>query len=186
MAQILSARTLVGTVVDVYKLRTTRNDSQVVDFKIAITPSERDESSDSGWRDGETEFVRCTAWNKRAANVAKSFKVGDRAIVIGTAKRRPERTSDDGETTYPAYDAVTADFVGLDLTYTAAHSERTANKQTTAQAEADGDDGGSSKPAAKSKSASKSKPAAKKPKPAPVEDTPDMDDDDLWDDDDFA
>lgn len=183
MARILSARTLVGTVVDVYKLRTTRNDSQVVDFKIAITPSERDESSDSGWRDGETEFVRCTAWNKLAANVAKSLKVGDRAVVIGTAKRRPERTSDDGETTYPAYDAVTADFVGLDLTYTPAESDRTANKQTTAQSEGDE---GSSKPAAKSKSSAKSKPATKpKPKPAPVEDDLD-DDEDLWEDDDFA
>ena len=178
MAQIHNQRTVVGTIVDVYAPRTVgKEDHTVVNFSIAMTPSVKD---GDGWKDGETEFIRCTAWRKVADNVVATFNKGDRAIVIGRQTMDAPREDRDGNTVDPRPN-LTADFVGVDLTYDAAHSEREAKNKTSAQSD---DDGGSSKKKASNPSSSKKAVAKKSSKPA-KEESFDDDDDIFGDDDDI-
>lgn len=177
MAQIFNQRTIAGSIVDVYPARSVgKEDHSVVNFTVAMTPSVK---TDDGWEDGETEFIRCTAWRKLADNIVKSFNKGDRVIVIGRQTMEKEREGRDGET-IPARPSLTADFVGVDIAYDAAHSEREAKNKTSANSEDDGDapkkkkaSNPSSKKSESKKSDSKSKAKAK-----------DDDDDDIFGDDD--
>ena len=151
----------------------------VVNFTIAITPSVRDGDD---WKDGETEFIRCTAWRRLADNVAKSFNKGDRVIAYGRQGMDEEREGKEGEI-IPARPNLTVDFVGHEITYDAAHSEREAKNTTTARAEADDDDAPKKKKASNPSSKS-SKPASKKPEKKKEEDIFDDEDDVFGDDDD--
>lgn len=175
MAQIHNQRTVVGTVVDVYEPRAVgKEDLTVVNFTVAMTPSVKD---GDGWKDGETEFIRCTAWRKLADNIVSSFNKGDRIIVIGRQTMEEPREDRDGNTV-AARPNLTADFVGIDLTYDAAHSEREAKNKTSAQS-----DGGDDAP--KSKKAKSSNPSAtKKAAPKKAAKVEDDDDDDIFGDDD--
>lgn len=180
MAQIHNNRTVVGTIVDVYPARAVGSEGHsVVNFTVAMTPSVKD---GDGWKDGETEFVRCTAWRKLADHIVSSFNKGDRAIVIGRQTMEAAREGRDGQTIEPRPN-LTADYVGIDLTYDAAHSEREAKNKTTAQSE-DGDEAPRKKKAS-NPSASK-KAAPKKAAPEPEDDDDDIfgdDDDDIFGDD---
>lgn len=176
MAQIHNQRTVVGTIVDVYAPRAVgKEEHTVVNFTVAMTPSVRD---GDGWKDGETEFIRCTAWRKVADNVVASFNKGDRAIVIGRQTMEAAREDRDGNTIDPRPN-LTADFVGIDLTYDAAHSEREAKNKTSAQSE-DGDSGSKKK----ASNPSSNKKAAKKSSKPAKEESFDDDDDIFGDDDD--
>lgn len=181
MAQIHNQRTVVGTVVDVYAPREVGAENHtVVNFTVAMTPSVKvgDE-----WKDGETEFVRCTAWRKLADNVVESFNKGDRIIVIGRQTMDKPREGKDGNT-IPASPNVTADYVGVDLTYDAAHSEREAKNKTSAKSE-DNDGASSKKSKASNPSSSKKASSKKASKPVTDEDDDDIfgDDDDIFGDD---
>ena len=174
MAQIHNQRTVVGTVVDVYAPRAVGQESHtVVNFTVAMTPSVKD---GEGWKDGETEFIRCTAWRKLADNTVKSFNKGDRIIVIGRQTMEAPREDRDGNTV-EARPNLTADYVGIDLTYDAAHSEREAKNKTSAQSE-DGDD------APKKSKASNPSSAKKAPKKEAAKKVEADDDDDIFGDDD--
>lgn len=181
MAQIHNQRTVVGTIVDVYAPRTVgKEDHTVVNFTVAMTPSVKD---GDGWKDGETEFIRCTAWRKLADNVVESFNKGDRAIVIGRQTMEAPREDRDGNTV-DARPNLTADFVGVDLTWDAAHSEREAKNKTSAQSE--DSDGGSSKKKASNPSSKKNKKDTKPAKKDSFDDDDDIfgdDDDDIFGDD---
>ena len=175
MAQIHNQRTVVGTVVDVYEPRAVGSEGHsVVNFTVAMTPSIKD---GDGWKDGETEFIRCTAWRKLADNVVSSFNKGDRIVVIGRQTMEAPREGRDGNTV-DARANLTADFVGVDITYDAAHSEREAKNKTSAQS-GDGESSQKSK-ASNPSSSKKSSPKKESKKPEPVED----DDDDIFGDDD--
>lgn len=177
MAQIHNQRNIVGTIVDVYAPRNVGQENHtVVNFTVAMTPSVKD---GDGWKDGETEFVRVTAWRKLADNVVESFNKGDRVIVIGRQTMEAAREDRDGNTIDPRPN-LTADFVGIDLTYDAAHSEREAKNKTSAKSE-DGDEAPRKK-ADKASNPSASKKSSKKEskKSAPADD----DDDDIFGDDD--
>lgn len=172
MAQIHNQRTVVGTVVDVYAPRTVgKEDHSVVNFTVAMTPSVRDGDK---YKDGETEFVRCTAWRRLADNVVASFNKGDRIVVIGRQTMDKPRDDKDGNE-IPARLTLTADFVGVDLTWDPAHSEREAKNKTSAQSEDD------DTPKKKSKASNpNSTKKSKKKETKPV----DNDDDDIFGDDD--
>lgn len=183
MAMILAQRTVVGNIVDVFPARTVGAEKHsVVNFTIAMTPSVRD---GDGWKDGETEFLRCTAWRRLAENVAESFNKGDRVIAYGRQTMEEEREGKDGEIV-PARPNLTVDFVGHEITYDAAHSEREA-KNTTSARSADDDDAPKAKAKPKTKASNpsaKSKPAEKKAGKKKEEDIFDDEDDVFGDDDD--
>lgn len=181
MAMILAQRTVVGNIVDVFPARKVGAEKHsVVNFTIAITPSVRDGDD---WKDGETEFIRCTAWRRLADNVVKSFNKGDRVIAYGRQSMEEEREGKDGEI-IPARPNLTVDFVGQEITYDAAHSEREAKNTTTARNEAGDDDDAPKKKKASNPSSKSSKPASKKPEKKKEEDIFDDEDDVFGDDDD--
>lgn len=112
---------LVGRVGNVYEQRNVgEKNTAVLDFSVAVTP--RKKNGDE-WVDGETYWINVTVWNRLAENVAASLKSGDRVIVLGRTEMKPGFTKKDG-TEAPARPIVVADFVGLDLGFDAAHSDR--------------------------------------------------------------
>lgn len=174
---ILSQRTIVGTVVNVFPVRSVGEDNKVVNFTVAVSPRVRGE--DGEWGDGETEWVKCTAWRRLADNIAESFNVGDRVILVGNVKMAPARTNAKTGEEYPAEPNLTVEFCGIELAFNPAHSDRKANKLTAAKDPENQSASTSSAPAQKA--------TVKKTKPAqePLEE-----DEDIFgssdDDDDFS
>ncbi|QOT19919.1 single-stranded DNA-binding protein (plasmid) [Paenarthrobacter sp. YJN-5] len=65
----------------------------VVNFTIASTPRIFDPASNE-WKDGETLFLRVSAWREMAENVAASLTKGSRVIVSGRLKSRSYETKE--------------------------------------------------------------------------------------------
>ncbi len=146
---VLSTRTIVGNVGNVYDLRTVGQDKrEVIDFTVAITPRKR---NGNDWVDGTTEWVRVTAWGKLAANIAESFRSGDQVFVHGRVDMKDAYTNKQG-VEMPAAPYVVADYAGLELGRHSAKSDRVpgANRNQ-------GSNGGSSSAPAQRQA---SKPAA--------------------------
>lgn len=171
MASVKNEQTVIGNVGNVYELRRVGKDNRaVIDFSVAVTPRVR---NGDNWEDGETTWVNCTAWDRQAENIEASFKDsngdvkrGDRVIVIGRVRTKPEFTKDDGSV-IPARDYVNVDYIGIELTFAPAHSDREARKSSS--------NGGNSAP-----SRAASKPAPKKPAVKKTnDDLDDLDDFDL-------
>lgn len=158
---ILASQTLVGSVGRVYDLRTVGKDNQeVIDFTVAVTPRKR---VDGEWTDGETYWVTITAWGKLAKNVSESLNSGDRVFVHGRTDMKSGYTNKEG-VEVAARPILIADFVGLELSYHPAHSDRPARGERNSSNGSE-NRSSSSKPAAK--------PAAK-----PADDDLDFGDDD--------
>lgn len=172
MASVKNEQTVIGNIGNVYELRRVGKDNRaVIDFSVAVTPRVRDGEE---WKDGETTWVNCTAWDRLAENIEASFrdgdnvKRGDRVIVIGKVRTKPEYTKDDG-TVIPPRDYVSVDYIGIELSFAPAHSNR----------ENRNNGGGSSAPRSERPA---SKPAAKKPAASKnTESLDDLDDFDLDD-----
>ena len=69
------------------ELRFTPNGAAVANFTIASTPRTYDRQTNE-WKDGETLFVRSSAWRDLAENVAASLTKGDRVVAEGYLKAR--------------------------------------------------------------------------------------------------
>lgn len=74
--------TIVGNLTADPELRWTQSGSPVASFTIASTPRSFDRQSGE-WKDGETLFMRCTAWREMAENIAESLRKGSRTMVRG-------------------------------------------------------------------------------------------------------
>jgi single-strand DNA-binding protein len=61
----------------------------VANFTVAVTPRVKD---GDGWKDGETSFLRVTAWRQLAEHAADSLSKGDRVVVYGTLRQRSWET----------------------------------------------------------------------------------------------
>jgi single-strand DNA-binding protein len=85
--------TIVGNLTDDLELRFTQGGAPVANFSVAVTPRVREGDS---WKDGETSFLRCTAWRSTAENAAESLSKGDRVLVYGRLRQRSWET-DAGE-----------------------------------------------------------------------------------------
>jgi single-strand DNA-binding protein len=81
--------TIVGNLTETPELRFTPNGAPVANFTVAVTPRRPD--GQGGWEDGETSFLRCTAWRSLAENVAELGK-GTRVIVYGRLQQRSWET----------------------------------------------------------------------------------------------
>lgn len=64
------------------ELRFTPNGTAVANFTIASTPRSYDKQNQQ-WRDGETTFLKCTAWRTLAENIAESLSKGARVTATG-------------------------------------------------------------------------------------------------------
>jgi single-strand DNA-binding protein len=94
----------------------------VANFTVAVTPRRPD--GQGGWEDGETSFLRCTAWRSLAENVAELGK-GTRVIVYGRLQQRSWETAEGDKRSVVE---VQVDEVGPSLRWATAKVERTSAK----------------------------------------------------------
>ena len=74
--------TIIGNVAKVEDLAYSPSGMARISFSVASTPRVKDRTSDE-WVDGETMWVRVTAFRSDAENAAESLKKGTRVIVQG-------------------------------------------------------------------------------------------------------
>jgi single-strand DNA-binding protein len=80
--------TIIGNTTGPAELRFTPSGSAVATFTVASAPRTFDKNSNA-WVDGETLFLRCSAWREMAENVAETLgEKGVRVIVQGRLKQR--------------------------------------------------------------------------------------------------
>lgn len=85
--------TVVGNLTDDPSLRYTPNGVAVANFVVASTPRIFDRQANE-FKDGETLFLRCSAWRELGENVAESCARGMRVIVQGRLKTRSFETKE--------------------------------------------------------------------------------------------
>lgn len=106
--------TIVGNLTADPELRFTKAGKAVASLNVAV--SERVKEGDQ-WKDGETTYWRCTAWDALAEHVGDSLAKGNRVIVTGPVSSRTYETREgEKRTTYE----ITADAVGPDLKWATA------------------------------------------------------------------
>lgn len=85
--------TVVGNLTGDPELRFTPNGAAVANFTIASTPRVFDRQSGE-WKEGETLFLRASAWREAAENIAETLKKGMRVIAQGRLKSRSYETKE--------------------------------------------------------------------------------------------
>lgn len=88
--------TIVGNLADDPELRYTQSGVAVVSVRVGSTPRTFNRSTNE-WVDGETVWVRCTAWREAAENIAQSLTKGTRVVVTGRLKAPSAYQSAQGE-----------------------------------------------------------------------------------------
>ena len=124
--------TIVGNLTADPELRWTQSGSPVASFTIASTPRSFDRQSGE-WKDGETLFMRCTAWREMAENVAESLRKGTRAVVRGRLVQRSFETREGDRRTVVE---LQADEVGVSLRHARAQVTRTGGQGQQGQSSA--------------------------------------------------
>ena len=105
--------TVVGNLTDEPEMRFTSTGTAVANFTIASTARVFDKEA-SEWRDGDTLFLRCVAWQQSAENLADSLTKGTRVIVSGRLRQRSFETRE-GEKRTTA--ELVVDEIGVSLRY---------------------------------------------------------------------
>ncbi|MFM2351547.1 MAG: hypothetical protein RL096_28 [Actinomycetota bacterium] len=88
--------TIVGNLGNDPELRYTQGGIAVVSLNVGSTPRTYNKQT-GAWDDGETVWVRCTAWREVAENVAQSLTKGTRVVVTGRLKPASAYQSANGE-----------------------------------------------------------------------------------------
>lgn len=83
--------TIAGNLVADPEIRYTQQGRAVVDFTIAAS-NRRYNKQTQEWEDGDTTFLRASAWRDMAENIAASLRKGDRVIATGRLKQRSYET----------------------------------------------------------------------------------------------
>lgn len=96
--------TLVGNLTADPELRFTPNGAAVANFTVASTPRTFDRQANE-FKDGDTLFMRCSAWRDLGENAAESFHRGDRIVVTGRVKQRSFETKEGEKRTVIEVDA---------------------------------------------------------------------------------
>jgi single-strand DNA-binding protein len=102
--------TIQGNLASDPELKVTNSGTPVATFSLAANPRVRNAAGE--WEDGETVFLRITAWRDLAENVAESLRRGDPALVVGRFRQRTWKT-DEGQDRRA--DEVQADTVAVPL-----------------------------------------------------------------------
>ncbi len=79
--------TIIGNLTGDPELRYVSSGTPVASFTVASTPRTLNRQTNQ-WEDGEAMFVRCSAWEAHAENIAASLTKGMRVIVTGQAGPR--------------------------------------------------------------------------------------------------
>lgn len=103
--------TIVGYLTADPELKNTSTGLAVVNITIASTPSKYDKNT-SSWVDGQTLFMRATAWRTMAEQIAASMKKGDKVIALGRLIAESYKDKDGNDRTTTRLDL---ESIGLDL-----------------------------------------------------------------------
>jgi single-strand DNA-binding protein len=128
--------TIVGNLADDPELRYTQGGVAVVSVRVGSTPRTLNRQTNA-WEDGETVWVRCTAWRDLAENVAQTLTKGTRVIVSGRLKAPSAYQSANGEAR--ASLELEIDEIGPSLRYATAAVTRRAREGGSADANPWGD-----------------------------------------------
>lgn len=85
--------TITGNLTRDPELRFTPNGHAVATLTIATTPRTYNRTTNQ-WQDGETLFLRATAWRQLAENLTQSITKGTRVIATGNLTARTYTTRD--------------------------------------------------------------------------------------------
>lgn len=122
--------TIVGNLTADPELRWTQSGSPVASFTIASTHRSFDRQSGE-WKDGDTLFMRCTAWREMAENIAESLRKGSRTMVRGRLVQRSFETREGDRRTVVE---LQADEVAASLRHARAQVTRTGGQGQPAAA----------------------------------------------------
>ena len=125
--------TVVGNLTADPEVRTTSNGGTVVNLTIASTPRQYDRNTNQ-WEDGETLFMRCSAWDTQyhptASNIQASLSKGMRVIAQGRLVQRSYQDRDGNNRTVVE---LRLDEIGPALTRNTVQVTRNGNGQQQAQ-----------------------------------------------------
>lgn len=88
--------TVVGNLANDPEIKNTNSGIAYVNLNVGSTPSKFNKDT-STWENGDTVWVRCTAWRELAENVSRSLTKGSRVIVTGRLKPATAYQSNTGE-----------------------------------------------------------------------------------------
>jgi len=117
--------TIIGNLADDPELRYTQGGVAVVSVRVGSTPRTLNRSTNE-WVDGETVWVRCTAWREAAENIAQSLTKGTRVVVSGRLKAPSAYQTAQGEAR--ASLEMEIDEIGPSLRYATASVTRRARE----------------------------------------------------------
>jgi single-strand DNA-binding protein len=89
--------TITGNLTADPELRYVPSGSALSSFTIASTP--RSKNAAGEWVDGETWFVRCSAWRDLAENIAASLQRGHAVVATGRLTSRTYEPAEGGKRT---------------------------------------------------------------------------------------
>jgi single-strand DNA-binding protein len=117
--------TIAGNLTADPDLRYTTAGVAVAAFTIASSPRVWDQTA-GDWRDGDTLFLRCSAWRQLAEHIADSLSKGARAVVTGRLRQRDYEAADGtGRTVYE----VDVDDAGPSLRFATATITKTTRER---------------------------------------------------------
>ena len=108
--------TIVGNLTADPELRTTGTGTQVCGFTIASTPRDWNRQANQ-YEDGQSLFMRCSAWRDLAGHCAQSLSKGMRVIATGRLSQRSYQAQDGTNRTVVE---MTVDEIGPSLRYATA------------------------------------------------------------------
>ena len=125
--------TITGNLTADPDLRFTGTGTAVAAFTVAASRRVYDQATGT-WKDGDTLFLRCSAWRELADHAAETLTKGTRVIVTGRLKQRSYETPEGDKRTVYELDA---DDVGPSLKWATAKIARTSRDKTPHPADGD-------------------------------------------------
>ena len=114
--------TITGNLTADPDLRFTGTGTAVAAFTVAASRRVYDQATGQ-WKDGDTLFLRCSAWRELADHAAETLTKGTRVIVTGRLKQRSYETPEGDKRTVYELDA---DDIGPSLKWATAKIARTS------------------------------------------------------------
>ena len=112
--------TVVGNLTADPEIRILSNGGTVANFTIASTPRVYNSQANQ-WEDGDTLFMRCTAWRDLATHCAQSLYKGMRVIAQGRLQQRSYQAQDGSNRTVIE---LQVDEIGPSLRYATAQVQK--------------------------------------------------------------
>jgi single-strand DNA-binding protein len=127
--------TIVGYLTADPDLKSTSSGLAVVNLTIASTPSKYDKNTNT-YVDGETTFMRASAWRNFAEQIAASLKKGDKVVALGRLVSQSYTDKDGNNRTSMQLEL---ESLGLDLSRPAKNSYSDVPKSASGEFQAPAD-----------------------------------------------